>query len=335
MPKDFPKIIFAHIPKTGGTALFYHFSTHLKDGNIRLAGGHSRCQAFLNKRKQIEELSPKQKDNLKIAQGHGVDENVYLNLNGSERKLMVVLRNPISLTRSRFNHRSKSFAERGRSVSQDQFVGQHSSNIMAKFLVKRFPGFIDPGATSMLDQAMSVLKKFDFVFTTEQLRHQTVPFFERHDLPTEMERRRVAEDRIELDISDGQIAAMNQVDTALFEACNIVQDNDGGGFNPIGFDAAGRQAADLRLSEGFSANSRKNRQQYYKKLASSLSVQHAAPAALDWLKKEPDAVPVQRPKVFLPILEKRWAQYDRNLSPGAKENIAQRTKALREKLKLT
>jgi len=301
-----PRIVFSHMAKTGGTALLYHFRQSLGPEAVLMHGPHTRVMSFFADELQTEELSIEQRQAASIVQGHGVTEQTLGLLGDPGFKLMVVLRAPVGLTRSRFNHRVKGLQRRGISLDGAGFLKTYERNGLAGALVRLFPTFVDDGGASGLEQALSVLRKFEYVYTTENLNAQARPMMRLHGLPEEIERKRVAgTSKLELDVSDRAILAENEVDQALFEATNHVVGGDGSTHNALGFDAAARADAYARVSAA-QPNGEQLRTICYEKTANALCQELKGEAALLKIEVAPDTVRILHLDRFSKILRSRF-----------------------------
>ncbi|WP_137702843.1 hypothetical protein [Marimonas lutisalis] len=307
-PKPFT-LVFPHIPKTGGTTLLYHFRRNLGDNAILSYGQHNRVTRFFTNRPQLEEMSREDIDGLHVVQGHGVSSEVLPWLGDTAIKLLVVLRHPVGLTRSRFNHRKTNLAKRALEVSSDDFVRQDGENFFSSLLINKFAALADAGAQSPQDKVISILRKFDYVFTTEQLDAQVQGLMDELNLPHEMERRRVAEQKATLELSDDEIAARHPLDLAMFEKANRVVSGEGT-HNPFGFDAEGRARAMAALSAAQDGDAVRLA---YVDLAKAICHNLRAEAALAKLER-PAPVALNDRALFQEILQEHWARMERGLS---------------------
>lgn len=305
-------LVFPHIPKTGGTTLLYHFRKNFGDNNILSYGPHNQCVRFFSDELQLEELTAPQKSQLRIIQGHGVNDMILPLLPSEKIKLMVVLRNPIGLTRSRYSHYKNSLAQRGIEVTSESFLNSEKGDIMAQILLKKFNNFFDRSAKTRRDRVISILQKIDYVFTTEQLDAQVGGMMDELQLPHELERRRIAEKKLVLDTTDDEIAKANPLDMELFETANHILETKGQ-HNPFGFDAEGRD----RVLDSLNAKAPSNDEgiaNMFQDLAKALCKELRVEAALAKL----DAggpIALSDPDAFRDVLTRAWAEYASNLTP--------------------
>ena len=310
-----PVLVFPHLAKTGGTTLLYHFRKHLGDEAICSVGPHNRMQQVLNGQTLFEDMTADDFAPIRLMQGHGVDDAAVAMLAKHRDIILVtVLRASVPLARSRFNHRTKELgkiattAKNDGTLSLEAFLKRHGKNPQARALKSAFSGLITTDRNNMDAKTRSLLKKFDHVLTTEQLDAQCVPIFDLLGLPPKMERRRVAEDKVDLALSDEEIYDNHPVDNAIHAAANQVSPDPSGHHNPFGFDRAGRDAAFARLSVDLDTY----RARSYQKLAAHISERLMAEAALASM--DAGIAKLGAPDMFARILSRTWAKQKAQLS---------------------
>lgn len=312
--RRYKTILFPHIPKTGGTTMLYHFRKNFGDENIISYGPDGRHMRFFEDKRQLEEIAPDQVAKFKLVQGHGVNESVLGYLRSSDVRLITILRNPIKLTRSRFNHRVQHMQNLGVAVDQAEFVNAIGSNQACSFFCEKFPTFIDDKSAPLLDQTISVLKKFHYVFTTEQLDAQAVGFMQDFNLPTTLERRRVSETYAPLDMSDADILKSNQSDLALFEIANKLVAQPGQ-HNAFGHDEEGSAKA---ISAVLVPTPEAVQADCYAALAASLATNLLAEAALAKLAAG-KVTAIRDAPTFTLVLQEKWHKAQRQMTAARKE----------------
>jgi len=292
--------LIPHIPKTGGTSLLYHFRMNFGDDRIISYGSNSRVDRFFRNLPQLEEMSEDELSIIKTIQGHGVTEGIFPFVKNHNVKIIIVLRHPVAHLRSRYNHYCNSLKARGVNVTTNDFLKSAPRNFIASTLIEKFPSFISKGTETKLEKALSILSKFDYVFTTENLDKQIPDFLKAYDLPEMSERRRVSSSKLELDITDEEIIQDNGIDIAIFEAVNKVMDTPDS-HNGLTFDKAGKIAAIKKLSK-LPKRNKKATLAIYQHLAKSLCGNLRAEAAIEKIAFGED-VKLKRPKLFKNILQ--------------------------------
>lgn len=326
--RDFT-LIFPHIPKTGGTTLFNHFSKALGDDRVFVVGRHNRTRRFFQNRPQFEGASPQDIARLKVIQGHGVGQSHLPWVDAEKTKLIVILRDPVARTKSAYNQQLRRHERQGGSYSTEAFLKKNWDNLMSQALIKSFPDFVSDRSAPLHCQARDVLRCFDYVFTTEGMDRQLPPVLEWLGLPTTIERRRVSETKRALDIDDAELARRNAHDMEIFKACSAPTVSGGETFNPLGFDPEARQAALARVLQ--TKDTAEQRLDIaYRQLATGLCFDLLAEAAFVRLDDDADNIALPDPAAFRAILEETWAAKSQRLSEA---ETALSTKKMQRHLK--
>lgn len=317
-PKPFT-LVFPHIPKTGGTTLLYHFRKNFGDNNLLSYGPHNRNVRFFEDEPQLEEMPPQKAAHLRVVQGHGVSESVFSLVPDQDIRLLVVLRHPVGLTRSRFNHKKNMLAMRGLEVTSESFMAENRDNFMSHLLLSKFRSFISKGVKERPDRVRSILSKFDYVYTTEQMEQQLKNLLDIYGIEHALERRRVAEKKTPLEMSDDELAERNALDLEIFNACNVLL--EGERHNPFGFDAEGRKAAEAKVHAN-APSPAEILTNAYEELAAALTNDLRAEAALEKMARGSSAI--TDPDQFTAILRARWDRLSPKMSDAQREISAQR-----------
>jgi len=312
-----PRILFRHIAKTGGTTLLNHFSSQLGSDAIYVLGPHNRCKRFFSGLPQIEELNANERARFRVVQGHGVNDDAILLMQDIEIRLMVVLREPVALVRSRFNQRFNAARRKDLNVSAELFMRRLASNSMSRSLTDSFPSLVDAGASTLLEKAISVLKKFDYVFTTGNMSSQLGPMLRAYGMSEEMERKRVAEHKEPLPFSDSEIEEINLIDRHLYDTFSLPVYSDGHSHNALGFDPEAKRSAFTAILEAKLGTSSAEWQEHcYEELAKALCKELRGIAALACV--DAGHAPVADQALFCAILEKHWSAKEAAISDAGK-----------------
>jgi hypothetical protein len=313
-------LIFPHIPKTGGTALLYHFRQGLGNERVFILGPHNRVHRFWSGLPQWEELGPEGRADFSVVQGHRVTQTTLPQVGGAAR-LVAVLRHPVALTRSRFNHQAVTLAQLrpDRMLDAETFWKRDKGNTMCRLIIQLFPTFVEDKHASLEVQALSILRCFDYVGMTETLDADFEALFQDEGLPAETERRRVAEKKIDLPVTDAEIAARNPADMALYEALQVDRK---GQRNPLGQDVKRRREILEQLQAAMPLE-RRVVMGGYRDLATALCSDLTAQAAIEALRSYRKNLALY-PLALLETLQKSWDAYLPTLSDAAQAQVAKR-----------
>lgn len=227
-----PPVIFSsHIPKTGGTSVANALRTSFGDDGFLPLGPPTRYLRFRAGRPQLEELDLDERAPIRAVHGHGVEPAATLWLPEAEPDFVVVLREPLSLARSRHFHRLKSSL---RQALEDTAVAREE-NPTATQLVRQFAGFADYGAEVSARNALSVLRRFKYVLMTETLERDFALLADDYRLSAAIGHKRpggyTPKDASSVDVDPSHYAA----DIELYD---LARRASGPGIrNPVGFDA--------------------------------------------------------------------------------------------------
>ncbi len=267
--------------------MLYHFRQIIGDERVLIHGPFARTRRFWAGQRQFEELDSAALEEYDVIQGHGVDETTLMTSFGQSAKLFVLLRHPVAHVRSRYNHQFNALAAFGRKLSTADFMRSETENTVATYLVNRFPHFIPEGVTDLFGQAMSVLSAFEYVLTTESMNTQAARVFGPAGFDRPIERRRVADKKVRLDVSDQEILDRHPVDLELFRRFDYLVSSDGTSHNAAGFSVVAKQ-------EGLEHLSRATRVDvdWIEELAIALCASGEAEKALARIKNAPESIRV-------------------------------------------
>ncbi|MEO1043125.1 MAG: hypothetical protein AAFX52_12630, partial [Pseudomonadota bacterium] len=173
------------------------------------------------------------------------------------------------------------------------------------------------------------LEAFDFVLLTESMNDQLVPVLKWMGLSTDVERRRVAEDKAFLDLSDDEILAANQEDLALYEACNRPTSFDNGILNPLKYNAEHRIETIRRIRRQVTEDHILHNM--HTRIAMGLCKEYWAVGALEWLDKKPDHI--KNPDALRRYVIEAWEEAKPELNEEQIDLVQQKSKRLRMKIK--
>lgn len=270
-------------------------------------GKYSRIPLFFFRKKQLEDLSSKELDALSFIQGHTINESSLHRFHNRRIFLMTVLRAPVSLTRSAYNHYKNEMQRIGNPVvTTESFLESRRDNIMCRTIIESWPSLVRNASDSLANQALSVLEHFGGIFLTpyidEDVRELGVLFGGEH---AQVERKRVAESKHTLDISDEEIIERNREDDILYKAMEQQRKTQGA----LNEKYATFPPSDFSEEEDiFSA---------YTELAKVLCDQLRGESALLQLKrdkKNKDATYIDIP-TFTPIMQDAWEEKAKTLTP--------------------
>lgn len=279
-------------------------------------------------------MTPDELSTVRVIQGHSVGSAVLQRLDPQvDLKLMVVLRDPVSHTRSRFNHRSKAMQRRGRELSEEAFISSEVGNAITRNLQKRFPEFIDDLNSEPFQDISSILGKFDYVLATEAIDQQAPSVMRFFGLPEQMERRRVAEAKRELSLTDEEIMQMNHADLAAHKLAVRTLDTDGSSYNAFGLDVASKARAIEQVRVNRMGDD-EVRTSAYAELAKALVKVLEVEAALVRLDAS-DPVALRDPDLFKQNLVKLWEKARPKLSQAQVDLSASKKNRWARKYKRT
>ncbi len=175
---------------------------------------------------------------------------------------------------------------------------------MTTLLLQKFGALADPNVRSPRGRVVSILRKFDYVFTTESLDQQMQGLARDLTLLGPLERRRVAEKKESLDLSNDEIEQRNPIDLELFEMANKKLDQQGR-HNPFGGGKAARVRAITQLQ---SSSMERSHERVYQELSQALCQNLRAEAAIAKLNID-SKIALRHPRKFQEVLKQNWETY--------------------------
>jgi len=236
-------VIGLHIAKTGGTTILNNVHDHLDPDELYSHGRYSNIRRFFaGERLLFEEGSPAS-DRIRFVFGHGVDQNTLSYFPDRPFCLFCVVRDPFSHAVSQYKHMVRIRGLDPKQSDFAKFYTNRQTDIISRQLTRLYSDFVDPMAESLVDKAVSVLRHFRFVLSTNRLDEQSRHLYRYIGVPTDPERKRVYPEQVDLNgITEDQILADNPADCELNR---IVVAHDAGResagsadvFSPFGYDA--------------------------------------------------------------------------------------------------
>ncbi len=225
-----PKTLLGyHFPKTGGTSVTSHFTTHLAKDEATIYGPYSQVQQFFNAQPLFEELKVEERSKLKFICGHGVNDSIIKLLPHHEIALFFIYRDPYNHYVSQYNHKLNHMQTIGKYFSHEQFLKQGIANPASQALVKQFPSLISSHKTDLLEQVLEVLQCIQFLLCTEQLDEKIYILSNYLAINQPLTTKRVNYHKQVPEISREFIEKRNFVD---FEIHSSIQQGKNFGFNP-------------------------------------------------------------------------------------------------------
>lgn len=162
-------IAFHNIPKTGGTSVNYFVNNYFAEKSINI-GIHSAAALFFQRKKQFLDYSEAERDRFKFIQSHSLNLNDLRFFSSSPFLLMTVIRDPIELEISAYNHFSKEQKRIGKVVpSIEEFFDNRPVNPFAHKIQSSWKGLINENNQTFDQSVDSILKLFRFVIPLPSL----------------------------------------------------------------------------------------------------------------------------------------------------------------------
>lgn len=305
-------LCFPHIAKTGGTSLNYHFRQYLGKRHVWSHGGFARMNRFLDRKPQLEEMAPIRRKIPKVIQGHGVKFDTFFLFPDAWPNLICVFREPVSHFYSRFNHWSNFRKLLGYDCSLDHFIDEQDTlNFQSTRLLEQFLPFAEPVGTNDKRDVLDMLSKFKYLFATEHLDAQVTGLFNQLRIPLTMEKRRVASNKLQPDITPSEIADRNPIDCELYEHIRDhrhYSDADGS-FNPFGFD---KESLQNIICESWKSDNPERHQARiangYAGLVNTLRLDRRLEVAREILRNK-SCKWITQPKLLRTLVEKAWSEF--------------------------
>lgn len=175
-----PVYLFCHIPKCAGSTVKAHLDNHAPERSVRTRRRHGFIRDITGDYTDLERtrIDPEKID---FVGGHSLSHSVMKAFPGRPVRPIVLIRDPISLAVSFYNHRNRVAARKqGRGpVSFETYLKSYQKNSMIRFFLTRYLGIGYPGVLRLdtrqrFDLVDKALSDFWFVgswlYTSELLR---------------------------------------------------------------------------------------------------------------------------------------------------------------------
>ena len=247
-------ILYSHIPKTAGSALY--FAYRLKNGaNHHLhVGPFSRIDRFVNRQPQIEELEDF--DSLQLFLGHYVTSDHVALFRDRSPRLATTVRSPFALVKSHVNYREFMKAPHQAPTDPREYCGPKHANFMARFLIEHFSSLSPYGEELSERNIRMILSCFHYIAICG--RPETLqPLLHSLDIEGPHPRRNSRPHSLEMNFTEAEFRAVNPLDYFLFEAVDRQMPVDGHAGEAI-FGSAGRNQMRQFLAENSSRDNRRS-----------------------------------------------------------------------------
>jgi hypothetical protein len=209
-----------HIPKTGGTTFASHARKSLGGAAFLLHGPFSRMDRFMQGLPQVEELTDREREEIRIVHGHGAGLSLAAKMTGRMPEFMVIMRDPYDRFVSGFNHFNSERAKSGLDLSsEEKYFHSRGGNYYAKTFEDQFSPLISSAPGLSLEKIMPVLQSIKYFILTEYLDQQLGEICRLYGLDTgAIEARRINKSKAAPTIDRELFYTRNEVDRQIFSA---------------------------------------------------------------------------------------------------------------------
>ena len=276
----------ANLAKTAGSSLAGHAKSHLDEKQFFRFGRFSRVSRFLEGQPQLEDLPDDLRDEMVFVFGHGVQFSSTLLVPDRLPDLMIAIRHPVSLFRSRFFNHVKRAQKVGKTLSFEEWEGMPDTpNRFCSFVVETFGDLGNESRDVSFDNVTKILKHFRYVFVTEQITDQVRAMWATLGLPEAMPRLRVTPEKLRRetpDLDESSILKRHSIDLEIFELLNTDEwrkDAPSGVVNTVGFEEERLRAA-MKSAREAAVSPEQQREQGYRDLVDQIIKDTQLEAAL-------------------------------------------------------
>lgn len=210
-----PIVVGLHIPKCAGTTFAKtcreQFPPHRFYRNSDPVGFHI---------KRHPEFTTLNFHELRLIFGHFIFEEMLKFLPSSRSVVLFTgLRDPIERSRSEFYFAREFSEQSGQSPPsfEEWLNSPQYQNRMCKWLVIHFPSFIDRDASTLSEQAISILQKFDLVYDTKSFNQDIEIIYRMLGIQAAIKRYNVTDDEKKTPVPEDPIKQINREDLELYE----------------------------------------------------------------------------------------------------------------------
>ncbi|MDG1116508.1 MAG: sulfotransferase family 2 domain-containing protein [Flavimaricola sp.] len=163
-------LAFHNVPKTAGTSINFLMNENLGEKSLNI-GIHSAQSRFMKNKQQFVDMNEQELGQIKFVQSHTLSLRDLQWFNNRIVLLMTVIRNPIERDISAFHHFNSEALRVGRAPIENigQFLSRQKPNIFTHSILKNFSDLQSPDAMSDFEKVTSILERFQYVFTTEEI----------------------------------------------------------------------------------------------------------------------------------------------------------------------
>lgn len=309
-------VIGHHQAKTGGTTISGHLKHSVGDDAILIVGPHNSYRSFFANKPLPEEMPREQIERARLVFGHGADENAIHLLNGFEDNadILFVTRDPVRHFKSRLAHRAARKHLLGlETETEKDLLSRMEESPIVSTLVKLFPSFVDPQASSLEEKVTSIVKACRFAMSTEKFNDQLPYFFDWLGAPPRAEARRVrGTGQTKLNVDEEEILQKNRVEKRINDiVAQATWSDESESLNGLGFEPSLRDDGLKRLRACRPSDAELLRSGY-QRLVEGFRVSHTFAAAMYHL--ESGEASIGDPELLSELISNKIAELELSTS---------------------